>query len=490
MRDTEPHGQRRDLHTLARQAMLERGFEPDFSPEANAEADRLGEPPKDGAARDLTALPWFAIDNDDSRDIDQISASERLDGGAIRLRVGIADVSGGVPKGSAIDRHAETNTTSVYTSGGTFTMLPERLCYGLTSLNHGEERLAMVIEMDVDGGGAIARSDVYVARVVNRAQLAYPSVGAWLEGHGPLPEPARAAAGVPEQVRMQDEAAQRLKNLRHEHGALELQSIEPRPVFDDGRIVDLHAEPPNRAKDLIENLMVAANGVTARFLSAKGLPALRRVVRTPERWPKIVEVASEHGWELPAQPDARALEDFLVAMRTKDPVRFPDLSLVIVKLMGKGEYVVESPGQEPEGHFGLAVRDYTHSTAPNRRFPDLITQRMLKAALTGSPPAYSADELGALARRCTSKEDDANKVERQMRKSAAALLLSSRIGDRFDGVVTGANEKGTWVRIFQPPVEGKVVHGGSGLDVGDKVRVKLIATDVERGFIDFVRTSR
>jgi VacB/RNase II family 3'-5' exoribonuclease len=480
--------ERQDLHALARLAMLERGFLPDFSPAALAQAAALGEAPGQPGARDLTHLPWFSVDNDDSRDLDQISVAERVGTGEVRLLVGIADVSSRVAKGSPIDEHARSNTTSVYTAGGTFTMLPERLCFDLTSLNAEEERLAVVVEMLVGKDGSIGASDVYRARVVNHAKLAYRSVGEWLEGDGEPPEPARHAPGVPEQIRMQDEAAQALKRRRHEDGALELQTIEARAVFDDGRLVDLAAEPPNRAKELIENLMVAANGVTARFLEAKGFSSVRRVVRSPERWQKIVDVAAEHGGALPPEPDSGALAEFLRTMQKKDPLRFPDLSLVIVKLMGAGEYVVERPGESPVGHFGLAVRDYTHSTAPNRRYPDVLTQRQVLSALEGGTPPYDDGELAALARHCTEKEDDANKVERRMRKSAAALLLSSRIGERFDGVVTGASEKGTWVRIFRPPVEGKLVHGQGGLDVGDRVRVKLVSTDVERGFIDFVRT--
>ncbi|HKC25269.1 MAG TPA: RNB domain-containing ribonuclease, partial [Thermoanaerobaculia bacterium] len=377
---------------------------------------------------------------------------------------------------------------SVYTAGGTFTMLPESLCFDLTSLVAEEERLAVVIEIVVGEDGSIGASDVYRARVVNRAKLAYRSVGAWLEEGGDPPEAARRANGVPEQIRMQDAAAQALKRRRHEEGALELQTIEARAVFDDGRLVDLTAEVPNRAKELIENLMVAANGVTARFLEAKGFASVRRVVRSPERWQKIVDVAAEHGGALPPEPDSGALAEFLRTMRKKDPLRFPDLSLVIVKLMGAGEYVLERPGESPVGHFGLAVRDYTHSTAPNRRYPDVLTQRQILSALGGGATPYDDGELAELARHCTEKEDDANKVERRMQKSAAALLLSTRVGERFDGVVTGASEKGTWVRVFRPPVEGKLVHGAAGLDVGDRIRVKLVSTDVERGFIDFVRT--
>jgi exoribonuclease-2 len=495
-RHTSPMSQsgpnhRTDLHLLARRAMLERGFAPDFAPPVLAEVSALaGRHGPDGTAKDLTDLPWFSIDNDDSRDLDQISASTRLPDGSIRVLVGIADVDLLVPDGSATDGHARTNTTSIYTAGGTFTMLPEALSFDLTSLNEDAEREAVVVEMTVRPDGTVDGSSVSRARVRNRARLTYDAVAAWLDGDGPMPARIGKVPGVEEQVRMQDEAAQRLKELRHQHGALVLQSIEARPVFDGGSIVDLKADRPNRAKELIENLMIAANGVTATFLEKKGLASIRRVVKEPARWAKIVEVAATYGEKLPAVPDSRSLSEFLAKRRQADPLRFPDLSLVIVKLMGPGEYVVERPGQEADGnsgHFGLAVKDYTHSTAPNRRYPDLITQRLLKSVLAGVPTPYDAAALDVLARHCTEKEDDANKVERRLRKSAAALLLSSRIGDRFDAVVSGASEKGTWVRLLQPPVEGRVVRGFSGLDVGDRVAVRLLATDVEKGFVDFER---
>ena len=441
----------------------------------------------DGAVPNLTGLPWFSIDNDDSRDLDQLSAAERLPGGAVRLRVAIADVDALVRDGSATDGHARTNTTSIYTAGGVFPMLPERLSYDLTSLNEDGERFAIVIDMVVEPSGAVSSSHVSRALVRNHARLTYDAVAAWLDGEGPMPERIHGTPGMEEQVRMQDEAAQALKAVRLAEGSLVLQSSESRSVFDGEKLVDLAPQEPNRAKELIENLMVAANGATARFLEEKGLPSLRRVVREPARWARIVSVAAEYGEALPAEPDSRALALFLAKRRKADPLRFPDLSLVIVKLMGAGAYVVERPGEDAPGHFGLAVKDYTHSTAPNRRYPDLITQRLLKAAVTGAPSPYTAESLDELARHCTEKENDANKVERHLRKSAAALLLSTRVGDRFDGVVTGASEKGTWVRLFSPPVEGRVERGQAGLDVGDRVTVALLSTDVERGFIDFAR---
>ncbi len=337
------------------------------------------------------------------------------------------------------------------------------------------------------GDGSLQGSDVYGATVRNRAKLAYNSVAAWLEGHGPMPPGIGTVSGLDENLRLQDRVAQQLKALRHEHGALDLETIEARPVFDGDELRDLAADTRNRAKDIIEDFMIAANGVTARYLASKQFPSLRRVVRTPKRWDRIVELAAERGWKLPAEPDAKALAQFLAAAKTADPVRFPDLSLSVVKLLGSGEYVVEVPGGSVAGHFGLAVRDYTHSTAPNRRFPDLITQRLLKAAVAGASQPYENDELAALARHCTEAEDAAKKVERQVTKSAAALLLESRIGERFDAIVTGASDKGTWVRLLSPPVEGRLESGFEGVDVGQRLRVQLVSTDVERGYIDFKR---
>jgi exoribonuclease-2 len=348
--------------------------------------------------------------------------------------------------------------------------------------------VAMVIEMVFEKDGRLRSSDVARAAVRNKAQLAYDSVSVGLEDGRSWPAKAASVAGVPEQLQLQDRVTQVLKALRHEKGALDLETIEPKAVFEDDTVVDVRIQPQNRARNLIEDLMIAANGVTARFLAAKGCPSLRRVVRSPERWARIVAVAAEHGEKLPEQPDASALETFLVKRRKADPLRFPDLSLVIVKLMGRGEYVVERPGQQAIGHFGLAVQDYSHSTAPNRRFPDLITHRLLKAVLAGQPLPYGDGELEELARHCTDREDDANKVERQVRKSAAAMLMESRIGQRFDAIVTGATDHGVWVRLLDPHVEGKLVHGEEGLEVGSRLRVKLISTDAQRGFIDFVRT--
>ncbi len=486
--DSDSGKQRATLRRIARQAMFERGLAPDFPPEAIAEVAGMQAPAAgDGTVRDLRTLPWASIDNDDSRDLDQLTVAERLPGGIVRMLVAIADVDALVGKGSAIDGHARTNTTSVYTAAEIFPMLPEKLSTNLTSLADREDRLAVVIEMTVATDGSLTASDVYRATVRNCAKLAYNSVAAWLDGQGPMPAPVASVPGLDANLRLQDEMAQTLKAFRHEHGALDLQTLEARPVFDADEIRDLEVEEKNRARELIEDLMIAANGVTARFLEARRLPSLRRVVRTPKRWDRIVEVAGHLGEALPPQPNPRSLAAFLAKRRATDPLRFPDLSLTVIKLLGAGEYVVELPGQAAPGHFGLAVRDYTHATAPNRRFPDLLTQRLLKAALAGSPAPYTGDELAELAAHCTLQEDAANKVERQVAKSAAAMLLASKVGQRFDAIVTGASPKGTWVRVFHPPVEGKLVTGVDGLDVGHRLRVELAATDVERGFIDFKR---
>jgi exoribonuclease-2 len=482
---------RQRLRDIARRAMVERGLEPDFSPAARAEAQALTRQADGGdrAIRDTRDLLWCSIDNDDSRDLDQLSVATDGPGGAQRVLVAVADVDAGVRKGSALDGHASANTTSVYTAGAVFPMLPERLSTDLTSLNSGEERLAIVIDMTVGADGTVAGGEVYRARVKNKAKLAYNAVAAWLDGTAPIPPAAGAVQGLDANLRTQDSIAQAMKALRHARGALGLRTVEARAVFDGDALADLRPDEENRAKQLIEDFMIAANGVTAKFLETRGVASLRRVLRTPERWDRIVALAAEQGGRLPASPDAATLAAFLLTRRDADPERFPDLSLSVVKLLGRGEYALEVPGGAPTGHFALAVRDYTHSTAPNRRFPDLITQRLVKAALAGRGPAYGAGELNSLAHHCTEQEEAATKVERQVRKSAAALLLEGRIGERFDALVTGAAEKGTWVRIARPPVEGRLERGAEGLDVGNRVRVELISTDVERGFIDFARAA-
>ncbi len=479
------------LAAIARKVMQERGLEADFSPAALAEIGTLSRaaPGPDGV-RDLRALPWASIDNDDSLDLDQLSVAGAAASGETTILVAVADVDSLVKRGSAIDAHAQANTTSVYTAAGIFPMLPEQLSTDLTSLNEGVDRLAIVTEMTMAADGSVLAAAIYRALVRNHAKLAYNSLAAWLEGGAMPPHLQAMLASMPAleaQLRTQDRVAQSMRGLRHEHGALSLQTPEARPVFAAGELADLAPDPPNRAKELIEEFMVAANGANARFLQAQHFPSLRRVLRSPERWERIRELAKARGGALPATPDSKALEAFLTAQRDADPKGFPDLSLAVVKLLGRGEYAVELPGQKAEGHFGLSVQDYTHSTAPNRRFPDLLTQRLIKAALAGAPAPYANAELETLAAHCTGQEDNAAKVERHVRKSAAALLLATRIGELFDAIVTGASDKGTWVRVSHPSAEGKLVTGAKGLDVGDRVRVKLLRLDVERGFIDFGR---
>jgi len=468
--------------------MLERGLLPDFSAAVLVETNAIAKPAEaDPSFRDLRSLLWVSIDNDDSRDLDQLSVAVPMAGGTVKILIAIADVDAIVKKGSAIDGHARANTTSVYTAAEIFSMLPEKLSTDLTSLGESQERLAFVIEMAVSGDGIVNGSDIYRAVVVNHAKLAYNGVSAWLEGTSPALPQMSSVPGLGEQLRIQDQVAQSMKRLRHQHGALSLDTVEARPVFEGNVLADLRSEKKNRAKELIEEFMIAANGVTAKCLERRGFPSLRRVLRVPRRWDRIVELAAGYGAHLPSRPDIRALEDFLVNRRQTDPAHFPDLSLAVIKLLGRGEYVLELPGHVAEGHFGLAVKDYTHSTAPNRRYPDLITQRLLKSALEGPAVPYSREELGELAQHCTEKEDAAAKVERQVQKSAAALLLEPRIGEQFDAIVTGASDKGTWVRIIRPATEGKVVRGYRGLDVGDRVRVELVETNIERGFVDFAR---
>jgi exoribonuclease-2 len=478
------------LRVIARRAMKERGFLTEFSREAVAEAAAIdakapfAESPE---VRDLRDRLWCSIDNDDSLDLDQLAVAEPRPGEAVRMLVAIADVDAIVPRASAIDAHAGTNTTSVYTSVEVFPMLPEKLSTDLTSLRQDVDRLAVVIEMSIEDDGSVGAAEVYRALVRNRAKLAYNAVAAWLDGEAPPPPALAAVPGLEAQIRLQDEVWQSIKLKRHQLGSLTLDTIEPRAVFDGETLTSLRREEKNRAKELIEELMVAVNGCTARFLEARGFPSLRRMLRPPERWPRIVQLAAELGEKLPAEPSAPALQEFLLRRRGADPARFPDVSLSVVKLLGSGEYALDKPGRKIEGHFGLAVRDYTHSTAPNRRFPDLITQRLLKAAVAKRAIPYTDDELLELARHCTEQEDDATKIERQVRKSVAAALLATRIGEQFEAIVTGASNKGTWVRIADPAVEGKLVRGSQGADVGDRLRVKLVDTDVERGFIDFER---
>jgi len=475
------------LQSIAHQAMLDRGLLPDFSAAELAELDRLQVPAAtDGEpVRDLRNLLWASIDNDDSRDLDQLTVAEAGLEDNIKILVAIADVASFVKKGSAIDEHAHHNTTSVYTAAEVFPMLPEKLSTDVTSLNFNEDRLAVVVDMVVGAAGSIQESRIYRAWVHSQAKLAYNRVAAWLEQNEVAPEAMVNVKGLAENLRIQDRVSQSMKNFREIHGALRLETIQAKPVFDGDQIRALAIEEKNRAKEIIEGFMIAANGVVARYLSSRKFPSICRVVRTPKRWDRIVEIAGEHKFRLPEIPNSKALEEFLVKEKAANPLRFPDLSLAVIKLLGTGEYIAELPGEDAPGHFGLAAKDYVHSTAPNRRYPDLVTQRLVKAALEGKPVPYSQDELEVLAAHCTEAEDAAKKVERQIGKSAAALLLGARIGEQFDAIVTGAATKGTWVRLLTLPVEGKLVEGVEGIDVGDRVRVQLTSVDVQRGFIDF-----
>lgn len=480
------------LKNIARKAMLERGLLPDLSAEALRELEKIQAPAQLNAApmRDLRELLWASIDNDDSLDLDQLTAAEELPGDRVQVWVAVADVDSLVKKETAIDEHAYHNTTSVYTAAIIFPMIPEKLSTNFTSLNFNEDRLAVVVEMIIDTDGSVQSSEVYRARVRNHAKLAYRSIAEWLDGNGPAPEDMKAIDGFAESIRIQDKAAQRMRKLRHLNGALSLETIEAKPVFDGDQVRVINVEEKNRAKEIIEDFMIAVNGVTARYLSSKKFPSLRRVVRVPKRWERIVEIAKHHGTTLPFMPDSKALEEFLVKEKASDPLRFPDLSLAVIKLLGAGEYIAELPENNAPGHFGLAVKDYAHSTAPNRRFPDLVTQRQLKSALNGEVSPYQKEELDLLAIHCTESENAANKVERQVEKSAAALLLESRIGEQFDAITTGAAQKGTWVRLLSIPVEGKLVQGFEGMDVGDRIHVQLIRVDVEMGFIDFKKVRK
>jgi VacB/RNase II family 3'-5' exoribonuclease len=475
------------LRAIAVRAMRERGLDPDFPNEALIQAAAIKSAPTttEEPTRDLRTLLWCSIDNDDSRDLDQLSVAEALANGDVKVMVAIADVDAAVAKGSPVDRHAALNTTSVYTPGVVFPMLPERLSTDLTSLADRQDRLAVVIELVVSGDGALKSSDLYGAMVNNKAKLAYNAVGAWLTGAGPLPTAAAAVSGLDEQLRMQDRAAQALDALRVQHGALGFETIEVETVFDGDTLHEVRPQAPNRAKSLIANLMIAANGVTARFLDARGFPSLRRVVKSPERWDRIRALAEQLGERLPEAADSLALAAFLDRRKAADPETFPDLSTSVIRLLGRGEYVVDPPGKEPPGHFGLAVRDYSHSTAPNRRFPDLVTQRLVKASLAGHPSPYGLGELEQIATRCTTQEDAANKVERQVRKSAAAMVVQARVGETFDSVVTGASSKGTYVRVSNPPIEGRLMSAHAAVDVGDRLRVRLAGVNIDRGFIDF-----
>ena len=478
-----------DLQAIAKQVMQQRGFEPDFPPQvAQQLADLKAQPPQiaaNGDIRDLRNLLWSSIDNDTSRDLDQIEVAERASNGDVKVMVGIADVDTFVPKQTAIDQHAARETTTVYAGVRNFPMLPEELSTGKTSLLENQDCLSVVIEFVVDSTGVVNSPNVYRAVVRNKAQLQYNSVGAWLEGKSAAPPKVAASSDLQAQLKLQDEVAQKLKDQRFQHGALTLQSDEVQPLMLNDQVIDVVKQQKNHATELIEDFMVAANGVVARLLEK--VSSLRRIVRTPERWDRIVQLAATKNEKLPAQPDSKALNDFLLRRKAADPDHFADLSLSVIKLIGPGEYVLERAGEVAPGHFGLAVQDYTHSTAPNRRFADVVTQRLIKALLAGQSNPYSDNELTAIAANCTQKEDAAKKVEREMSKRLAAVAMQHRIGEVFDAIVTGATEHGTFVRVMQPHIEGLLAQGEQGLDVGDKLRVKLIRTDVQKGYIDFAR---
>jgi VacB/RNase II family 3'-5' exoribonuclease len=478
-----------DLAASARMEMIRHGFEPDFPPGTDrqtAAVRQKGTPALTDGIRDLRNLLWSSIDNDTSRDLDQIEVAERI-GNSIRVLVGIADVDSDVPAGSPIDGHAAKETVTVYTAVRNFPMLPEALSTDLTSLAENQDRLAMVIELVVDGGGIVASSKIYRAMVRNKAQLTYNAVGAWLEGRSAPDAKVAASSELQAQLKLQDEAATALRAQRHRLGALNFDRVDAVAILSDGHVSRVEAARKTRANDLIEDFMVAANGAIARTLKDSGASSIRRVVKSPERWPRIVELASRYGAHLPASPDAAALGAFLENRRQADPVHYADVSLAIIKLMGPGEYVMSQAGETGVGHFSLAAQDYTHSTAPNRRYADLVTQRLIKAVLAKSAAPYSDGDLESIARNCTLKEDAARKVERVMAKRVAAVAMRDRIGERFAAVVTGVTPKGTFVRVLNPPVEGILCRGEAGADVGDKFQVTLLATDAERGYLDFGR---
>jgi exoribonuclease-2 len=485
------HNHRQILSAIAHRAMLERGLIPDFSQEVLTELDGLQSSAKQQNTgsfnnhRDMRGMLWCSIDDDDSRDLDQLTVAEQLPDKTVKIYIAIADVDALVKKGTAIDKRAQHNTATVYTVGMIFAMLPEEISTGLTSLNYNEDRSSVIVEMTINEDGSLKESEVYMGIVKSKAKLAYNSVAAWLEGNAPVPEKAAEVKALPENLKLQDEVAQKMKDFRRSQGALSLETVESRPVFSGDKILSMEFEAKNRAREVVENFMITANGVTARFLSAHNTPSIRRVVSIPKRWDRIVEIAARYQYQLPAAPDAKMLEDFLVKQRKADPLRFPDLSLSIIKLLGAGEYTAASPDGDLPGHFSLAVKDYGHSTAPNRRFTDLVTQRLLKSAIAKAPQPYTLEELQAIALHCTRAEDAANKVERQVEKSADALLLENRIGEKFDAIITGAADKGTWVRLITLPVEGKLMKILNHPDVGDRIKVQLIGVDVDKGFIDF-----
>jgi len=482
---------RQILSTIAHRAMLERGLIPDFSPEVIAEVNQLQSSSmqklSESAAihRDMRGMLWCSVDDDDSLDLDQLTVAEELPDKTVKIYVAIADVDALVKKGTAIDKRAQHNTATVYTVGMIFSMLPEAISTGLTSLNFNEDRSAVIVEMTINEDGSLKDASIYMGMVKNKAKLAYNSVAAWLEGQAEFPPNGAAVEGLAESLKLQDAVAQKMKGFRQRQGALSLETIESKPVFSGDKILSMEFAAKNRAREIVENFMIVTNGVTARFLSANNYPSIRRVVNNPDRWERIVEIAARYEYQLPETPDAKALEAFLVKQRVADPLRFPDLSLSVIKLLGAGAYSATPAEGRPPGHFSLAVKDYGHSTAPNRRFTDLVTQRLVKSALTKTPQPYSLEELDSIAEQCTFAENAANKVERQVEKSADALLLEHRIGERFDAIITGAASKGTWVRLLSLPVEGKLMKALNHPDVGDRIKVQLVSVDYEKGYIDF-----
>jgi VacB/RNase II family 3'-5' exoribonuclease len=478
-----------ELQRIARKVMIERGFNTEFPDSVLDELKLISNHNQDSQSntKDMRNLLWCSIDNEDTLDIDQLSYAEQLPGNMVRVLIAIADVDALVNAESNIDIHASQNTSTIYTVAQIFPMLPEKLSTNLSSLGLNADRPAIVIEMIVDENGVVQKSEVFVAIVRNYAKLDYDNVAAWLDGKRSIPEEIAKIEGLAENIKLQDSIAQKMKDLRYERGALDFQSIESRPVFDGDNLSEMKGQLKNRTKGMIEDFMIACNGVTAQFLTRKNFPSMRRVVRTPKRWDRIVELAAEHNFTLPSEPDSKSLSQCMKFVKENQPDHYTDLSFSILKLLGGGEYVIEMPGEEPQGHFGLAVKNYSHSTAPNRRYPDLITHRLLKSAIAGNNIPYSTEKLEIIAKNCTVKEDDAKKVERQVEKSANAMLLESKIGAVFEAIVSGASPKGTWIRLFHPHLEGKLVKGFDGLQVGQKLKAKLTEVNVESGFIDFER---
>ena len=462
------------LDQIAKEAMIERGLIPDFPPAVVKETEAMHEEIAPSDLRDLRNYFFFSIDNEDSRDLDQLTFAEKN-----RVWIAIADVNAYVKRGSPTDGYARHNTTSVYTPARIFPMLPLKLSNGLTSLNEGEDRSAMVVEIDVDPDGKIALRDLYPALVRNHAKLAYPHVAEWLEKSVPL---QKGSKELHDQLILQDELAQRMLSFRTSHGALSFETVELTAIMDEGIAIGLSERATNRALQLIENFMIAGNVAVTKFFMEKRLPIVRRIVRTPKRWDRIVWLAQSLGTRLPPKPDGKALRDFLLKEHQIHHDQFPDLSLAMIKLLGRGEYVLGTPGGG--GHFDLALRDYAHTTAPNRRYPDLIMQRILRAHFFSQPAPYPDSELIKIAKRCTDKEEDAVKVERRLIKCAAAMTLEHRVGEQFFGMVTGAGRKGSWVRLDHPRIEGKLMRSDH-VDVGDHVKVKLVFIDVRKGHIDF-----